>query len=258
MSNPLEVKVYGILSFADLFTPYQKSPKDTPKYKASILIDPDSKQGKKSIEALEEAQDLAIKQKWPTKPPKLSGDKKVLRDGNEKEWDGYEGMKYISASNKRPPTVVDNNRNRITEDDNIIYNGCKVVAIVRVWAQDDPDYGKRVNASLEGIQYAGKGVPFGAPPLSESAFDDLGDLDDEDEDDAPRAKSKKRPVEDDEDDEKPVSKAKKKKVVDEDDDEEEAPRSKSKKRLADDDDDEEEAPRAKKKKKVVDDEDDED
>lgn len=239
MSNPLEVKVYGILSFADLFTPYQKSLKDTPKYKASILIDPDSKQGKKSIEALEEAQDLAIKQKWPTKPPKLSGDKKVLRDGNDKEWDGYEGMKYISASNKRPPTVVDNNRNRITEDDNIIYNGCKVVAIVRVWAQDDPDYGKRVNASLEGIQYAGKGVPFGAPPLSESAFDDLGDLDDED-------------------DENPVSKAKKKKVVDEDDDEEEAPRSKSKKRLADDDDDEEEAPRAKKKKKVVDDEDDED
>jgi hypothetical protein len=47
-----------------------------------------------------------------------------------------------------------------------------------VWAQDNK-YGKRINASLEAIQFVRHGEAFGAKPvIAEEVFDDLGGDDD--------------------------------------------------------------------------------
>jgi hypothetical protein len=54
---------------------------------------------------------------------------------------------------------VDRDRSLITEDDNKLYAGCYVNAIIELWVQDN-SYGKRVNANLLGVQFFKDGEPF--------------------------------------------------------------------------------------------------
>ena len=62
------------------------------------------------------------------------------------------------------------------------YAGCYVNAVVEFWAQDD-DNGKRINCALGPVQFFKDGPAFagGKKISANEAFDDLGDLGDEDE-----------------------------------------------------------------------------
>lgn len=180
------------LSFAHVFKPQKsKDGKGDPKFNCSFLLDKSTKTGKENIAAMKEAMREVREAKWGDNPPKLKAEKMCLRDGDNEDWDGYAGMMYVSASNKRRPTVIDRDKTPLTEEDGVIYSGCHVHGIVRVWAQDN-EHGKRINASLEGIKFVKDGEAFGAAPLSEDAFDAFDDDDDEGEDDAPRRKGKSR------------------------------------------------------------------
>lgn len=248
MSNGnIEVKLLDVrLSFPHLFSAQKsKDPNGKAKFNASFLLDKTTKQGKKNIKAMRAAIEEAKEEKWGDNPPKLKPSKVCLRDGDDEDWDGYEDHMYVSANNTRRPTVVDRRQRAVAEEDGLLYAGCYVNAIVRVWCQDN-DHGKRVNASLEGVQYVREGEAFGAPALSEDAFDDLGDDEDDwddwdDEDD------------EDEDDDEPPRRKKRKSRVEEDDDEDddEPPRRKKKRRsrVEEDEDDDDEPPRRKKKRK---------
>lgn len=97
-----------------------------PSYSASFLIDPTTKIGKANIAKMEDAIDYVIGEKWPKKAPKLPESKLCLRDGNEKEFDGYEDMMYVSASNKKKPLTVDFDKEEVSEADNVLYSGCYV------------------------------------------------------------------------------------------------------------------------------------
>ena len=47
-----------------------------------------------------------------------------------------------------------------------IYSGCMVNMVVQLWAQDHPEYGKRINANLKAIQFFEHGPAFsGAAPV---------------------------------------------------------------------------------------------
>lgn len=107
---------------------------------------------------------------------KVGADKICLKDGDDFEYDGYEGHMCIKVSTNRRPTVVDRDRTPLAEDDGVIYAGAYVNAIIGVWPQDN-NYGRRVNGNLFGIQFAKDGESFGAGATDVSdEFDDLDDL----------------------------------------------------------------------------------
>ena len=245
-----------------------------PKFSAVGLMDPSTKIGKRNIEKLEDAIEHVKKTAWPKGAPKFSPAKICLKDSEDLEEmkDGYDGMMYVSASNAKKPRVLDIDGEDVREgDEGAPYAGCFVDMIVRVWGQDNK-YGKRVNASLEGVKFRDDGEAFGAAPISDEDFEDDEDDDrptrrrsrDDDEDEKPKRRSRdeederpsrrrsrdedeeeerpsRRRSRDDDDDEKPKRRSR-------DDDEEERPKRRSR-----DDEDEERAPR----RRSRDDEDDE-
>lgn len=178
-----QLKLVGVrLSFPNLFKPQApKSGEGSPKYGASFLIPKKSPEGQAIAKMIsDKIKEMVTDHYGAGKEPKYKPDKKCFRDGDLESYDGYKDHYYIAANNARRPTLLDRDKTPLTEADGKLYAGCYVVAILRIWIQDHKEYGKRVNASLEGVQFYKKGEPFGAAPLDADAFDEIED----DEDDA--------------------------------------------------------------------------
>lgn len=152
-------------------------PKAKPKFGAAFLFAPDSEAHK----ALKKAESECAKEKWGAKADAVlksaaAAGKAFIKDGDSKaEYDGYEGNMFINANNAQRPTVVDRDRSQLTESDGKPYAGCYVNVILDVWAQDN-SWGKRVNASLKGVQFLKDGDAFaGGGVAGEDDFEDMGD-----------------------------------------------------------------------------------
>lgn len=172
----MKIKIENVrLSFPSLFHKANFNGQET-KYEATFLLN--KTDHAKVIAQIEKA----IKEKVAVdlKGAKIGADKLCLRDGDEVDYDGYAGHMSIKASNKKRPLVIGKDKAPLTEDDNVVYGGCYVNAIVELWAQNN-DYGKRVNANLLGVQFVREGEPFAS---GESVgVDDFDDLSDEFDDD---------------------------------------------------------------------------
>lgn len=160
------------------------------------------------VDAIKQGLRDTINGQWPENPPKIKADKLCLQDGDEVSYAGYADHYYISASRtaygtgdavpKRPYRII--GRNKVKHDDGRVafpdtkpgdvYSGCYVNVIIRLWAQDDDDYGKRINASIEAVQFWEDGESFGGGKKVnvDDAFDEFGG-DDAFDDDASGAKS---------------------------------------------------------------------
>lgn len=117
------------------------------------------------------------KDKWGDKLPFFPANMKALKDAKEFKGDkpAYADCFYISASNKNPVPVVNRNRQPLKKETGLPYNGCYCNVVVRFWAQDDKDYGKRINCSLEAIQFVEDGEKLGGGGVDpDEVFDDLG------------------------------------------------------------------------------------
>lgn len=154
---------------------------------------------RKMIAAIEAAIEAVIKAKWPKDTPKIKADKRCLRDGDEESYAGYEGNWFVSASRtvypagggkepKRPfmifgprKTLQEDGTRKYVDDPSLLYAGCYVREKIRIWAQDDPEYGKRVNASIEAIQFLRDGEAFGGGQKTkvDDEFDEFGEDDDD-------------------------------------------------------------------------------
>lgn len=172
----MKIKIQNArLSFPSLFRKASFNGVET-KYEATLLL---NKQDHAEVIA---SIQKAIKEKVTVdlKGAKLGADKLCLRDGDDVEYDGYSGHMSLKASNKKRPTVIGRDKAPVTEDDNIIYGGCYVNAIIELWAQNN-EYGKRVNANLLGVQFVRDGEPFASgETVGADDFDDLSDdLDDD-------------------------------------------------------------------------------
>ena len=158
----MKVKLQKVrLSFPALFKP--KAVKDSgaePKYGASFLLN--KKEDAAQIDALRSAIKAAALEKWPAGIPK--GVKFCVHDGSEKDYDGYNAEVIYISSCTIAPVVVDEALNPLTENNRKIYAGCLVNASIRLWAQDN-QYGKRINAQLQAVQFAGEGEAFGDKPV---------------------------------------------------------------------------------------------
>lgn len=125
--------------------------------------------------------DTVGKEKWQDKAGAIlktlrASDKTCLHDGDLKvDYEGFADHFFVSARSKGRPLVLDRDKLPLTIEDGKPYSGCYVNAVLDLWAQDNK-FGKRVNASLKGVQFVKDGDAFGgSAPASPDAFDDLGD-----------------------------------------------------------------------------------
>ena len=163
------------IAFATLFVPRKVNEADQgePSYSASFLMDKNTEAGKANIAAVKEAMNAAYKAQWPTEGPKLKPNQVCLRDGDDESYAGFAGNMYVSARARRRPVVVDRDRTPLTEQDGKPYSGCYVNAILRIWPQDNT-YGKRLNCSLEAVQFVDHGESFGAKGIdAANEFEDI-------------------------------------------------------------------------------------
>jgi len=152
------------LSFPSLFHKAVFDGKET-KFEATFLISKDE-QGDK-VKEIKAAIDAAIKENL--KGAKLPTDKLCMKDGDGIEYAGYAGHMSLKASSQKRPIVLNRDKTPLTEDDNKLYAGCYVNAIIELWAQNN-QFGKRINANLLGVQFFKDGEPF-ADGVTASASD---------------------------------------------------------------------------------------
>lgn len=165
------------LSFPHLFEPAAESNQPNAKmvYSASFLLKKDDP----TINKIREAIFKTAEEKWGEKANgilmKLYANNLVcLRDGDLKDYDGYEGCMFVASKNKNRPLLIDRDRSILAQSDGKPYAGCYVNAKVSFWAQDN-QYGKRINCSLLGVQFVKHGDSFtGARVAVADDFDDLG------------------------------------------------------------------------------------
>ena len=174
-----------LISYPQLFEPVQTaSGEGKAQFSAAFLISKDHPAIKKINAAIKEVADA----KWGAKSAAQlkalqTADKVCLHDGDNKaDYAGYEGNFFINASNATQPTVLNRDKSPLRESDGVIYSGCYVNAIIEVWAQDNK-YGKRINATLSGVQFLKDGDAFsGGRAAGEDEFEDLGAPADADDD----------------------------------------------------------------------------
>lgn len=176
----MKVKIYGRLSFPDLFEAVQYQGQGPFNYRASFLIDP-AHPCKAQIDAAIEA---VAKDKWAAKAPQIlagikgNSQKCCFVDGDTKAYDGYAGNWALTATRpqeKGRPLVLDQAKQQLVAADGKPYAGCYVNASVEFWAQDN-SYGKAVRCTLLGVQFAKDGDAFTAgAPASPDDFEALAE-----------------------------------------------------------------------------------
>lgn len=155
------------LSFPSLFKKAVFDGKEG-KYEATFLID---KSDTKTKEKLDKAIENAIKES----KIKVPSDKVCLKDGDNVDYDGYENQWSLKASSNKRPTVINKDKAPIIEEDDVIYAGCYVNAIIDFWVQNN-GFGKRINANLKGIQFLKDGDSFGQGNVDVTEeFDNIDD-----------------------------------------------------------------------------------
>jgi len=165
------------LAFPALFEAQTVNGEGKPAFSGSFLIEPTDAQ----IKTINAGIEQVARDKWGAKADAIlkqmrATDKVALHDGDLKsQYAGYAGMQYVSARSATRPLVIDRDKSPLTEQDGKPYAGCYVNASIELWAQDN-NYGKRVNASLGGVQFLKDGDAFvGGGAADPDEFEDLAE-----------------------------------------------------------------------------------
>jgi len=183
----MKVKLVNVrTAFLSIFEPKSVNGEGDPRYSGAFIVDPKSA----NVKTMDAAILAVATEKWKDKAPAIL--KKLTEEGkvafkksprtNEagEPYAGFEGMYSVNAGNKSRPLVIDRDKTPLTAADGKPYSGCFVDANIEFWAQDN-QYGKRINATLRGVQFRADGDAFGGgAPASSDEFDDLSDGSEED------------------------------------------------------------------------------
>lgn len=191
--DPREVYLKGVrLSYPHLYEKQKANEDAEPKFSATALNDPTTRDGKRNTKLIEAALDEACMREFkkPFSKMKFKDDRCCYKDGNDcltQSGDikaGYEDMFAISASNKTGVTLLHRNKKPATDKDNSpFYGGCYVEMIVRFYGTKKGG-APGLFASLEAVRFWEDGEHFGSPPVDADAFDDDDEeagFDDDDE-----------------------------------------------------------------------------
>lgn len=141
-----------------LFDAKQVQGQGEAKFSCTALLPRDHPQ----LPALSELVKAVALGKWGAKADDMlkslkAQDRLPLHDGDAKnQYEGYAGNYFINASNKMRPLVIGPTREILTAADGKPYSGSYGNMIVQFWAQDN-QFGKRINASLLGVQFVKDG-----------------------------------------------------------------------------------------------------
>ena len=147
------------LSYPHVFKPWAQNDDQDKKYSARVLL-PKETHGAE-IKAIQQYLTKMMSEKFKARIPL---DRLFMRDGDATGKPEDEGCWYISASDSIRPQVVGKKREPLTEEDDVVYGGVIVNALIRPWAQDNK-FGKRINANLRGVQFVDDGEAFGIAPV---------------------------------------------------------------------------------------------
>jgi hypothetical protein len=172
----MKIKLSNVrLAFPQLFVAKAFNGEGKAEFSASLLIDPADPQ----VKTIQAGIDAVAREKWGAKSADVlkqlrASDKTCLHNGDTKAtYDGFAGNLFVSARNPMRPLVIDTNKTPLTAQDGKPYAGCYVNVSIELWAQDN-GFGKRVNATLMGVQFFADGESFtGGGVASEDDFDDV-------------------------------------------------------------------------------------
>lgn len=171
-------------SFANVFKPRVPFEGQEAVYSIEPLFSKKGFHGKGATDADKKSGDMkwlkeAIKQvadakwgagKWP------KNFKSPIKDGDEKELDGYPGNWFLTVKSKNKPGVVDRQLNEIIDPADF-YSGCWARATVTVkWYSTAGNNG--VAVYLQNIQKFDDGEAFSGKKNAKDDFDSLDELDD--------------------------------------------------------------------------------
>lgn len=164
------------LSYPHIYAPFKsKTPGQAGKYGAKLLLKRDDAEQKADAKAIHEKITEMCKTAFKASIP---SEKKCLRDGKDLTEDLHPYY-VVSASETTRPIVVDRKLKPVPEEDggDLFYPGANVIAVIRLWAQDSKDWGKRINANLVSLQFHSHGIRLGgrARPKVEDLYDDISD-----------------------------------------------------------------------------------
>lgn len=167
----MKIKLQNVrLIFPSIF---QKSTFDGEegKFQGTFLVSKeDSKTHQEILKAIE-----VVKKEYKDPSIKIKENMIFLKDGDDDENENLHGHWVIKASNKTRPTALDRDKSQLDESDNKIYSGVYVNAIISPWVQDNR-YGKRINATLLGVQFVKDGDRLGGSQVaSPNDFEDIED-----------------------------------------------------------------------------------
>lgn len=177
MSTNTRIRIHARLAFPRLNKPEAfNEGDDNKRYSASFIIDKGTPDFEKVVNAMKAAaigkwgEEKGLKQYQQL----VKSLKVCLINGDDKpDVESFHGHFVVNAAAQpgKPPSLVytkDGQNVRIADRENqtIIYSGCYVNVILNIWAQDN-NYGKRINASISGVQFAGKGDPLGGGAVAD-------------------------------------------------------------------------------------------
>lgn len=179
----MKIKLNNVrLAFPQLFEAKTVNGEGKPAHSAAFLFAPNHPVVKEIKDAIDKVGAAKWGAKWPAiKKAMEAADKTCLHNGDTKaEYAGYEGNLFVSSRNAQRPTVLDTDKSPLTAADGRPYAGCYVNGVIELWAQDN-NYGKRINASLMGVQFYKDGDAFaGGGVAGEDDFEDLAVAGDDD------------------------------------------------------------------------------
>ena len=182
----------GRFSFVNVFTPRkatEEGKKD--KYEVSLLLAKDmSEDDAKSWKQMKGLAIAAAKEKWPKYFEKYSTKEAIaklklgmpFKDGDDEEYEGYEGHWFIRTSSIRKPGLVDAKRQAIIDAD-ALYSGCYGRLDVDAYAYETKG-NRGVTFGLDNVQKARDGERLGGGG-GRAAADAFGALDSDDGADDP-------------------------------------------------------------------------
>lgn len=138
----------------------------------------------KTVGILKAIGKAVARKKWSAKGDSIFAalekqDKIFLHDGDTKaDLEGFEGNLFIACGSRGPVPMYDQLRNDATPRE--VYSGAWVIASIDIWAQDNAEGGKRLNASVYGVQKIRDDAAFasGGPTAEAGEFDEIA-VDDE-------------------------------------------------------------------------------
>lgn len=180
----MKIRIENVrLAFPDLYEP-KSFGEGKPAYSAKFIVDPSSP----NVKVIEDAIKAAAKEKWGEKAEGVLG---VINDAKKSAWtrgpyrnsktgdvyDGFEGMFHINGrtgGDKPGPKTYNRAKQEVTARDGVFYAGCYVDAVLDIYAQDHPQYGRRINCGLLGVRFVADGTSFSGG--GGATADDFADL----------------------------------------------------------------------------------